>query len=146
MKNLKVSLSKLKGSTAEVVPSGAYPESGAASAQIKLSDGTFVRVDYWRLLINNKAGVSSFDHGQKYGLPAPIDSISHLQDRLRNRRVVDAELDLRIGDLFLRFDEGVELQLLNLTGYEDWEIQFPDGTGEYSNYARPYAEIDWTRL
>jgi hypothetical protein len=26
--------------------------------------------------------------------------------------------------------------VFNFTGYEVWEIHFPDGTGEYSPYAR----------
>jgi len=30
----------------------------------------------------------------------------------------------------------LKLQILNFTGYEIWEIRFPDGTGEYSNYAK----------
>jgi hypothetical protein len=144
--NLEASLSKLKGTTTEALPSDAYPEPGAASVRLRFSDGTLLRVDYWRLLLNDKAGISSFDHGHKYGLLRPIDAIKHLQDQLRNKRVVDAGLEPRTGDLFFRLDEGVELQGFNLTGYEVWEIQFTDGTGEYSNYARPSAEIDWNSL
>ena len=41
----------------------------------------------------------------------------------------------RRGDLIVIFDETTKLQVLNLTGYEVWTIKFPDGTGQYSNYA-----------
>lgn len=47
-----------------------------------------------------------------------------------------AKWDARTGDLIFSFEPNVELQVFNLTGYEDWEIHFPDGTGEYSNFAR----------
>jgi hypothetical protein len=30
----------------------------------------------------------------------------------------------------------ITLQVLNFAGYEIWEIEFPDRTGEYSNYAK----------
>jgi hypothetical protein len=29
----------------------------------------------------------------------------------------------------------VEFRVFNFTGYELWEIHFPDGTGEYSPYS-----------
>jgi hypothetical protein len=40
------------------------------------------------------------------------------------------------GDLLFNFTNDVKLQVLNFTGYEIWQISFPDGTGEYSNYAK----------
>jgi len=43
-------------------------------------------------------------------------------------------LDKETGDLLFQFADGIHVQVFNFTGYEVWEIHFPDGTGEYSNY------------
>jgi hypothetical protein len=103
------------------------------SVAISFSNGTKLRAEYWRLL-NRSPRLSSFDHGQQYGLPAPIDAIAELQKALVNSTVVEAILDAESADLILAFDNHRKLQILTVTGYEIWEIHFPDGTGEYSNY------------
>jgi hypothetical protein len=36
--------------------------------------------------------------------------------------------------LVFDFDGGIALQVFNFTGYEIWEMHFPDGAVEYSNY------------
>jgi hypothetical protein len=51
--------------------------------------------------------------------------------------VEQANWDSETGDLVFEFSGGLKLQILNITGYEVWEIHFPDGTGDYSNQARP---------
>jgi hypothetical protein len=134
--NFEGSLSELTGSTATVSNSGAYPEPGAASVQLLFSDGSRFRADYWRIVQAGKAGVSSFDHNQKYGLLAPIDSFQQLEADLRNKRVTRALFDARTGDLNFLFEDDIELQIFNFTGYEVWEIHFRNGTGEYSPHAR----------
>jgi len=139
--NFERSLSELKGETAEVSNSGAYPNPGTASVQLLFSEGTRLRADYWRIVKNDKAGVSSFDHDQKYGLPEPIDSFHQLEQELRGTRVTDALIDARTGDLLFRFEGSVEFCIFNFTGYEVWEIHFSNGTGEYSNFARPYSPL-----
>ena len=130
------SLSSLRGATVEVSNSGLPPDPGAASVQLRFSSGTRLRVDYWRTVARGKAGVSSFDHGQRYGLPAPIDAFAELRRVLSGRSVTEARWEPSTGDLVFVFDADIEFQAFNLTGYEVWEIHFPDGTGEYSNYAR----------
>jgi hypothetical protein len=79
--------------------------------------------------------LSSFDHGQQYGLPAKIDAFSQLEQLLHDKRVTDVLLEARTGDLLFEFAGDLELRVFNFTGYEVWEIHFPDGTGEYSPYA-----------
>ena len=129
-------LSKLIGCLASIQESGYYPsdELGEASVAILFSNGTKLRADYWRLL-GTRSRLSSFDHHHKYGLPAPIDAIAELGKALENSKVVAATLDAETADLLFVFDNGCKLQVLTVTGYEIWEIAFPDGTGEYSNYA-----------
>jgi hypothetical protein len=136
VKDFERALLELRGTTVEVSNSGAYPEPGAASAKLLFSDGTWLRTDYWRLIKSGKANVSSFDHQQKYGLSAPIDALLELRQALQNAHVEVAQSDRRTGDLIFSFEGKVELQVLNFTGYEVWEIQFPNGSGEYSPYAK----------
>jgi len=103
---------------------------------LHFSDGSTLVAEYWRVTRRGEASVSSFDHRQQYGLPAPIDAVHELQRQLEGKTVTEAQLDGETGDLIFRFNENVKVQMLNLTGYEDWEMRFPDGTGEYSNYAK----------
>jgi hypothetical protein len=134
--NFDTELSRLKSTTVRVSDSGAFPELGAASVQLIFSDGSKLRADYWRVIRDGKARDSSFDHKQKYGLPEPIDAIRHLQKELHGRRVSDACLEAKTGDLIFCLEGDVEFQVFNFTGYEVWEILFPNGIGEYSNYAK----------
>jgi hypothetical protein len=136
LKKLERNLTRLIGCSVRVVDSGLYPdEAGEASVNLLFSDGTQLRADYWRLFRDGRACLSGFDHRQQYGLPAPIDAIAELEKQLENEKVSAAKLDLESGDLVIRFGEGSKLQVFNFTGYEIWELRFPDGTVEYSNYA-----------
>ena len=85
---------------------------------------------------DGRAGVSSFDHEQKYGLPTPINALSALQKVLQGKVVVNVRLDRPTGGLFFEFMGDIRVQVFNFTGYEIWEMRFADGTGEYSNYAK----------
>lgn len=107
-----------------------------ASVDLLFSNGSRLRAEYWRAIKEGKAGISSFDHRQKYGLPEPIDAIKELQEQLQDNIVTDALLDRETGDLNFQFRGSIKLQVFNFTGYEIWEISFPDGTGEYSSYAK----------
>ena len=102
----------------------------------KMADGTKLRADYWRVIKDGRASISSFDHKQQYGLPAPIDAVELLTKELQGQLVTDARHETETGDLLLWFTNNIKCQLFNFTGYEIWEINFPDGTGEYSNYAK----------
>jgi len=137
LRNFEKLLLNLKDSSVQVsANTGSYPEAGAASVRLLFSEGSELRADYWRLARDGKAKISSFDHQQQYGLPAPLDAIKELQHELQNKIVSDAHLDKETGDLLFQFSGNVKVQIFNLTGYEVWEIQFPDGTGELSNYAK----------
>lgn len=131
----KENLARLANSSVHVADSGRYWEHGAASVALTFSNGTKLRADYWRIFKKDlRPRLSSFDHRQKYGLPAPIDAITGLQKALGNAKVVEATLDSESADLIFIFDNDYNLQILTVTCYEIWEIDFPDGTGEYSNY------------
>jgi hypothetical protein len=111
-------------------------EFGAATVQLSFSDGTTLRADYWRLLKHSKERISSFDHRQQYGLTQPIDAIRDLENEIRNEHLTDVHHDSGTGDLLLEFTSDVKLQIFGFTAYEIWEINFPNGTGEFSNYSK----------
>lgn len=104
-----------------------------ASIEVIFTNGTRLTAEYWRLVIDGGAGLSSFDHQQNYGLRAPIDAVKNLSETLRDKLLTNAILDHMTGDLLFDFDGNVSLQVFNFTGYEIWHIRFPDGTREYSN-------------
>jgi|SRR6185312_5050537 hypothetical protein len=135
MSGFEQNLAALVGCSLHIENSGIYPsdEVGEGSAAILFSNGTRLRADYWRLL-HKQPRLSSFDHRQKYGLPAPIDAIAELRKALENSKVVAATLDNESADLIFVFDNDCKLQILTVTDHEIWEIHFPNGTGQYSNY------------
>jgi hypothetical protein len=108
---------------------------GTASIVVKFSDGTVLKAGYWRFIQDGLARLSSFDHQQKYGLPSPIDAKEEISSLLEGKLCHNVEFDSETGDLILIFDEATKLQVFNFTGYEIWTVFFPDGTGQYSNYA-----------
>jgi hypothetical protein len=129
------SLASLKDTTVRTSNPERFPEAGIAPVELYFSDGSRLRTDYWRIIRDGKAQTSSFDHKQEYGLPAPIDAFERIALALDGKTVTEARLDARTGDIVLTFAPEIELQMFNFTGYEDWEIHFSNGTGEYSTYA-----------
>jgi hypothetical protein len=130
------SLASLAGTTVRTSNPERFPEPGIAPVDLYFSDGSRLRLDCWRIISDGKNRTSSFDHKQKYGLPAPIDAFKQIAEALDGRAVREARWNARTGDLVLLFETNGELQVFNLTGYEDWEIHLSNGTFEYSNFAR----------
>ena len=112
-----------------------YPRRRGNGIIVKFSDGTVLKANYWRLIQDGRALLSSFDHQKKYGLPAPIDAKEQISRRLEGRICDDVQLNSETADLTLVFGETTKLQVFNFTGYEIWELKFPNGAVEYSNYA-----------
>jgi hypothetical protein len=136
VKSFDKSLSDLAGTSVQVSEGASYPEPGAASVDVLFSNGSRLRAEYWRMIKDGKAGRSSFDHLQKYGLPGPIDAVRDLREQLQDRTVTDARLNKETGDLIFKFSGNVELQVFNFTCYEIWEFSFHGGSVEYSNYVK----------
>jgi len=131
-------LSKLKNARIiQITDNEGYrDESGSASVIIFLSDGTKLRVNYWRIIKEKRHLISCFDHQQQYDLSAPINAKVELRKTFQDKQVITAQLDKETGDLILHLTGDLEFQILNFTGYEIWEIRFPDGSVEYSNHAK----------
>ena len=135
---LSEAMNELAGNSVQVSESGMYPaESAEASVMIKFSNDAWLRADYWRLLLKGKGTYSSFDHQQRYGLPASFDAIAELRAALEDKKVEQARWDSETGDLILEFSGNLKLQIFNFSGYEVWELRFSNGTAQYSNHARP---------
>jgi hypothetical protein len=132
--SLDNALSALVSSRVVVLPADIPREAGQAPVLLSFSTGAVLTAVYWRIIENDMAGISSFDHEQTYGLPAAINAIEMLRDVLTDRGLTSATLDHRTGDLLFRFPDELMLQVFNFTGYEIWDMRFPDGTVEYSNY------------
>ncbi len=49
--------------------------------------------------------------------------------------IASCEMSATTGDLRFRFERDIELEVFNFTAFEIWELVFPDGSGELSNYA-----------
>jgi hypothetical protein len=146
MKNVTGRLAQLHGTKCDEVRAVEYQEQPTNSlysvgTSILFGDGTVLNAQFWRLVKGGRPVVSIFDHRQKYGLPAPIDALRVLHDALSGRLVSDAAMEPTTGDLHFRFENDLALEVFNFTGFEIWELKFPDGAGQLSNYAL----ADWHR-
>lgn len=77
----------------------------------------------WRLIQQGCVAVSSEDHGQQFGLPAPVDAAREVLSRAGACAVEIASVASDSGDLIVQFSGQIYLQLLQLSsGYESWRL------------------------
>lgn len=82
----------------------------------------------WRLVVAGSIKLTSQDHRQRFGLPAPVDAEKQLGSLLRDRKVSSAEIRGDTGDIILQFESGERFEILPLSsGYENWHITTPEG-------------------
>lgn len=82
----------------------------------------------WRLLLKGKFRLGSKDHNQRYGLPAPINAATEANRLLNGYPIVAAEIRRGTGDLVVRFDGELTLEILTAySGFEAWQISTPQG-------------------
>jgi hypothetical protein len=115
-----------------------------------------LRVDcLWRIVAGGRLVRVSQDHGQQFGLPAPLDAYAEAESLLRGRRVVAARIRQETADLVVEFDEGLLLEVLSdSSGYEPWQLLAPGvqlvaigggGVGDFSGSAEQVAAPDPAR-
>ena len=131
----ELSLTALAGAAVELCDDDVPEEFGQANIVIIFGNGSKLRACYWRLIEPSNV-ISSFDHKQRYGLPAPIDAKKYLRQHLAGKTLTAAAIDRESGDLHFLFANAAKLQIFAFSSYEMWEISFPDGPVEYANYAR----------
>jgi hypothetical protein len=145
MKDFASRLAQLRGIACAGVSAVEYEEPPtdtiySVGTSLSLADGTKLDALFWRLTKGGRPLVSIFDHQQRYGLPAPVDAIGMLRDELVGQLIEEATMDQTTGDLHLCFPADVMFQVFNFTAFEIWDMKFPDGTGQLSNYALTTVE------
>lgn len=140
MGNFTPRLTQLRGNKCEAVYAIEYEAPAvdtiySIGTSIEFTNGTKLNAQFWRLTKGGRPSVSIFDHRQRYGLQAPIDAFRVMRDELVGKQVLDAAMEKATGDLRFRFEDDVVLEVFNFTWFEIWQLIFPDGTMELSNYA-----------
>jgi hypothetical protein len=96
---------------------------------LMLGDSLSISVDCpWRLLHDGAIAVSSDDHRQQFGLPAPIDAAERASSLLEGVVVQRVEVRKGTADLFIDFDRDRRLEIIPFSsGYESWQVSTPSG-------------------
>jgi hypothetical protein len=75
----------------------------------------------WRLIEASRVELTSEDHDQRFGLPAPVNAAAELSRRIGGATVTSVVLREGSLDLELEFDSGPKLQVIpTSSGYEAW--------------------------
>jgi len=92
----------------------------------EFGDVILVADTFWRVLAEGKIALTSRDHGQMFGLKEPVDAAAAAMKLLSQRRIVKVTLDEELADLFVEFEDGSFLEILNeSSGYEPWNLSAP---------------------
>ncbi|MEJ6790931.1 DUF6188 family protein [Brevundimonas sp. BR2-1] len=88
---------------------------------------------HWRLVSPDGIVLTDEDHGQRFGLPEPVDAEAQANALLAGATVSSAAVDQVTADLCLRFSNDLRLDLVNnSSGYEGWQGSFDHGGNEAS--------------
>jgi len=80
------------------------------------------------LLQAGRVAISSEDHLQQYGLPAPLDAAAVASALLESRPITHVQVRDGTADLFLDFSGGIRLEIIPISsGYESWGVTTPSG-------------------
>src|SRR5262245_4612740 len=94
--------------------------------RFEFGEGTLHAEGLWRVIEEGAVVLTSRDHGQRHGLPAPVDAIEQASSRLQGSRVRDVILTEASADLVIVFEAGQRLELLTETsGFESWTFTAP---------------------
>jgi hypothetical protein len=86
-----------------------------------------LRVDcLWRIVKDGKLHRTSLDHGQQFGLPAPLDAYAEAASMLLGHRVEAVRFRVETADLSLEFAGHIVLEVVaDSSGYEPWNLEGP---------------------
>jgi hypothetical protein len=83
----------------------------------------------WRIVSSVGVLLSGLDHGQKFGLPQPVDVVAESMRLLGSKTVEDARIDETTADLTIAFASGIRIDVFNdSSGYEGWTFADERGT------------------
>ncbi len=96
------------------------------NSTFQFGDATLAVDCLWRVIEDGKVALTSRDHGQQFGLPAPVDAYAAAVSVLQGRQVVNVRLVESSADLVLEFEGGQRLEILtDSSGYEPWKLHAP---------------------
>ena len=79
----------------------------------------------WRITAGGEIRLGYEDHGQPFGLPAPLDAQERLDELAIGRRVNSVRATTQ-GDLIIQFSGDTSLEAFNSSaGYEGWALHGP---------------------
>ena len=98
------------------------------SWQFVFSDALSFQVEcLWRLIVAGRIEVTGEDHGQQFGLPAPVDCVELLRRHIIGAAVTDVKVRAGTLDLSLEFETGAMLEIIPTSaGYEAWQLNWRD--------------------
>ncbi len=77
----------------------------------------------WRITGSGRIELSHEDHGQRFGLPRPVDGIATAMALLGGRRVNEFSVASLSADATIDLGDGYQLQIFNSSsGYEGWTL------------------------
>ena len=82
----------------------------------------------WRVIVAGKIRLGWRDHGQRFGLPLPVDGASEATKLLGGLEVDSARVSAETADLVISFGSTCRLEVFNgSSGYEGWTLNAPGG-------------------
>jgi hypothetical protein len=96
---------------------------------VGFGDSLSISVDCpWRLIHDGGIAVSSDDHRQQFGLPAPVDAAERASSLLAGLTIQGVEVREGTADLFIDFERNWRLEIIPFSsGYESWQVSTPSG-------------------
>ncbi len=103
-------------------------DSDSDSWHFSFTERIFVFISgFWRLLVSNKVKFVSTDNGHYFGKENPLDLTYELPKLLKNKKLIEIQIDKDTSDLILNFSENVAVQILiSSIGYETFNLKFKD--------------------
>ncbi len=82
----------------------------------------------WRILDHGRVECSGDDHGQRFGLPGPVDAAADATRLLSSAAVTAAHLREGSADIVIECSPRVRLEIIPISrGYESWQLSDPFG-------------------
>jgi Family of unknown function (DUF6188) len=82
----------------------------------------------WRIIKGEHIVRTSEDHGQQFGLPAPVDSAQEAAVLLSQATIVVGNVREATADILIEFSGGLRLEIISdSSGYESWQLYAPAG-------------------
>jgi hypothetical protein len=118
---------------------------GRVIIEVSLLEGGFWRFHFgpdssidtqcpWRILEHGRVAVSGEDHGQQFGLPAPVDAVARATLLIASVSITAVELRKGTADILIDFAGDRRLEIIPFSsGYEGWQVRDPFGVSFYAH-------------